>query len=461
MTKSNERIWKIMIVATIVVAVLLLFSHTYNDIVITTRHGMNLWDILFSGHFVDFYECNITESGNTYYTVLQSCAYNILIYIVFAVWNIPLVLLEKFAGVDVMNNMLCLAYSKLLVVAVALVSAKIVSKIMELLDVSEKDRKLFTYLYLTSTLMLSVSLIIAQYDILSVIFQLLGLKAFLEKKDRQFVLWFGIAVCFKYFALIMFVPLLVLRYKKIVPWIVGLLQVCILPIVTKLPFMFSAMAEGGTSAGKDMILRLFGKMLEFSRSELSIFVILYVLCIVWCYFQNEEEDMQMYRQKAVWAVFAAYSMFFSFLSMYPYWSILLAPYIVMVIAMSKRNLYANLLLETCGMAGLVVANMLVYFWCYFGNTMKSMLLAKILGTVPDPSRYINAAMNLMRELNLFPVFNSVFIACMGAIAYLTYPKRLARVGTLTLDWNTCMDVLILRWIVTTLICLLPILSLFV
>ena len=150
MTKSNERIWKIMIVATIVVAVLLLFSHTYNDIVITTRHGMNLWDILFSGHFIDFYECNITVSGNTYYTVLQSCAYNILIYIVFAVWNIALVLLEKFAGVDVMNNMFCLAYSKLLIVTVALLSAKLVSRILELLDTSETDRKYFIYLYLTS-----------------------------------------------------------------------------------------------------------------------------------------------------------------------------------------------------------------------------------------------------------------------------------------------------------------------
>lgn len=454
MTRRNELVWRILAAATVLLMALLLFSHTYNDIVITTRHGMDLWDILFSGDFLDFYERNVTVSGNPNFPAEQSCAYNILVYIVFAIWNIPLVLLEKLAHVDVMNNMFCLAYSKLLVVAAMLLSARLIGQILKLLDVSEKDSKFFVYLYLTSTLMISVGFIISQYDILSVVFQLLGLKAFLEKKDRQFILWFGIAICFKYFALVAFIPLLVLRYKKVVSWILGVVAACVPLVVTKLPFL-------GASGGAALATNLFQMLLEYSRSELNIFVVLYIFCIVWCFFQNVQGDQKKYRHKAVWAVFAAYSAFFAFLSVFPYWSILLAPYIVLVIALARRNLYAGLLLETCGMAALVIGNMLVYHWCYFGNTMKSMLLSYVFGTVPDPSGYIIKALQMLREANFFPIFNSVFIACMCAMAYLAYPKVAGKSGELGPALDQCTDLIILRWMVTTVICLLPILSMFI
>jgi hypothetical protein len=161
------------------VMVLLLLSHTYNDILITARHGMNFWNILFSGDILHFFELNYAISGNVYYDVLQGCAYNILYYVIFAVWNIPMVLLEMFANVDVMNNILCIAYIKMITVAALIISVLVLRRILLLLNVDKQSHELLLFLYLTSTLMVAVAFIISQYDLVSVVFQLLGIQAFL------------------------------------------------------------------------------------------------------------------------------------------------------------------------------------------------------------------------------------------------------------------------------------------
>lgn len=461
MTRDKSYIWVGLSIGMAGLMLLLLFTHTYNDIVVTTRHGMNFWDILFSGNILNFYRINVTESGNIYYSVLQSCAYNILVYVVFAVWNIPLVLLEKFIGLDVMNNMFCLAYSKGLLIAAMLYSAYLLEKVLEHMEIYEEKKKFFVFLYMTSTVMVSVLFITSQYDILSVVLQLLGVKAFLERKDKQFFFWFGIAVCFKFFALIIFVPLLVLRYKKVLNWLVGTGIIMAFPIITKVPFWFATAAPIGASEGESFELTMIQMLIRYSRKELNVFVLLYVFIVVWCFFQSKYDDHKMHVRKTIWAAFVSYAAFFGLMEVYPYWSILMTPYVVLVIAISCRSMYANVLLETCGMAALTVANIIKYDWCYFGDTMKSMLMASILNTVPSTDGYIYTAIMTMLEMNMFPLINSIFIACMCAIAYLAYPNGTKRRVEENMNPEGCMDVVVIRCMVTAVICLLPILSLFI
>ena len=186
MIKSKKFEWALYI-ATGLLMLLLLVSHTYNDILVTVRHGLNFWDNLLDGQILQFYNLNKVESGNIYYPGFQGCAYNILVYIIFAVWNLPLYLLERFFHVDVMNNVACLTYSKLMLVAAVMVSVWILNRILTTLDVPRKARKLLLYVYTSSTLMLSVIFISSQYDILSIIFQLLGIHAFIKKDDKRFI----------------------------------------------------------------------------------------------------------------------------------------------------------------------------------------------------------------------------------------------------------------------------------
>ena len=113
------------------------------------------------------------------------------------------------------------------------------------------------------------------------------------------------------------------------------------------------------------------------------------------------------------------------------------------------------------MAALVFASMLKYRWCYLGRTMRSMLIPHLFGPEESTNAVIYNLIVGMNDANFFPFFNAVFIACMGAIAYLTYPKSNSCKQENGLLCDQCMDVVVVRWLVTTVICLLPILSYFI
>lgn len=464
-TKNFERaLW----VGTALLACVLLMSHTYNDIVVTTRHGINFWDILLRGEFLDFYTQNVAASGNVYYNAVQGCAYNILVYIVFAIWNLPLYLLERFAGVDVMNAVPCLVYSKLLIAVCMGITAFLMKKIMEDMKVPEKQHGLMLFLYVSSSLLLTVVFLTGQYDMFSLIFQLLGLRAFLKGKDKTFALWFGVAFCFKYFAAVIFLPLLLLREKKVLAWIKNLVLLLIPVLITKLPFLaysfFSNSAVNAGSGGDAMAGSFLINMLTSSNVNdgVNLFVLAYAAILVWCYLQDSQTEQR--GAYGIWVCMLAYGAFFGLMNAYPYWSVLMAPFAILAIVMMPKQLYLNLILETVGYAGLVGVNIIRYPWVYFGNTMKPMVWSRILaGSGFDLDFSTSRIYQLVEMAHTHPqlhaVVNAMFVAALAALAWTTYPTNKCSVKKLP-DTEDCRDVLVIRFLINAVVCLLPIIAVF-
>ena len=435
-----------------ILAFVLFLSHTYNDIVITTRHGINFWNILLNGRILDFYSLNVAVSGNPNFPVEQGCAYNIVVYLVFAVWNFPLFLAEHYLDVDVMNHFLCLVYSKLLLIVAVIATVWVLKKILFLLGVRTNKLWGYIYIYLTSTVMLSVTLITSQYDVIALFFILLGVKAYLERNNPAFILWFGVALCFKYFALVVFLPLLVLRWKTIKDW-VRYLFFLILPVLfTTLPFRKVSLFNEAS-----LEFSLFNMLLRDNAFNINLFVMVYVFLIVWCYLQDSCQDDEQMRHISVWSCFVAFSAFFGLLNAYPYWSILLMPFVTMVMVYVQHRMYLCLLLETFAMSIHVLENMIDYNWCYFGNTMKSMMMSLFLDLVPDCSGPILATISALENENTLAILNTVFVASLIALAWLSFfgknPKDIA-------PEENYSDILIVRFGISAVVCLMPLLSLF-
>lgn len=453
-----------LLIATCAVLLVLLVSHTYNDIVVTTRHGIEFWEILGRGDFFDFYGVNQTVSGNDTYTKLQGCAYNILVYVVFAIWNLPLLLLRNLANVDVMNSIPCLVYAKLLPVAALLATVFVMKRILKSLMIPEEKHGLILYLYVASSLVISAVFITAQYDMLSVIFQLLGVYAFLERKDKWFVFWFGIAFCFKFFALVIFIPLLVLRDKRIFAWIKKLAMLMIPWILTEFPFAVFGSVTATTGGG--LAKKLAFEMLYSANlgSSINLFVAVYVGVVVWCYLRKPNSETAA--MDGIWACFVSYAAFFATMDSYPYWSVMLAPFVALIIALTPAQLYLNLILETVALAALMILNMLRYHWCYFGDTLKPMIWSRLLQGTPHSvafeNSWIHSHFMSIRSVEDFRiVVASVCVAALCALAYTTYPRRQ---GSLLQQWKAqpdCRDILVIRLLVNAGLCLLPILAIFI
>jgi hypothetical protein len=304
--------------------------------------------------------------------------------------------------------------------------------------------------------MIAVVFVISQYDLISVVFQLLGFQAFLEKKDKKFIFYFGISFCLKYFSLILFLPLLLLRHKRLTAWIKALVGMLLPYAATTIPFLISYDRFASVLTG-DLLMKLF----DFDGKGYSLFVMLYCFLLIWCFLQKEED---VPHKKAVWVSFVAYGLFFTMLDVYLYWTIMFAPFMVMMIGLMPQYLYLNLLLETLGYGCVVLGHAVMYSNFFFGDTMKSMLMSRIVSEKAlkfDGSLVYYMVCQFGMKPWIFSACNSILIAAVLAMAFLAYPGISSdRTDALVLD-RDCRELLVLRFLVASGVCMLPILSLFI
>lgn len=461
--KGNHKKAVILGIGLLALWIVLFWSHNYGDCLITTSHGINFWTLLFNGKFFNFYSDNIVACGNQWYPLNEGCAYNILVYLVFAIWNIPLALLMNFTDVDVMNNILCLGWAKLLPALCLIIIALVMWRILSRMNMRNDRKWLSVYLFLSSSFALSSTLINSQYDSIGLVFQMLGLMAYMEDDSKGFVIWFGLAVCFKFFALLVFIPLLLFKQKNILRIVLNVLLAILPYVLTTLPFMLLRQgAAPGQNLTKDLLILMFNNM-ELT-DVFDWFFIVYGALMIICYAGKPKRTLED-KRFILSICFCAYATFFAFVNTHPYWCVLLAPYMALLIATTSGQLSLCILLETIGTFFLTVKNMFLYTWTFFGNTMKTMIWG-ILTPTRATDRY-NSVENLILTMPQHILLNkiiivgarSAFLLAAIVIAYLCYPRKS---NELTDSTDTIpYDALFLRMFAVGAISLVPVVSLFI
>lgn len=187
-------------------AVFCFFTMQQGDILHT---GGSSFSIL-NGHFLDFYEYNAQYLSGTNYMITT--------YILFALWNIPVYLL-KLVTIPTMGVPYgVLMWYKALPTLFYFASTYLLYRIGKKLNFSAGRCKFFAYAFATMPIGFFSQFIFGQYDIFTVFFMLCGLYFYFDdgkKSVLYFSLFFGVACTFKYFALLLFVPLLFLKEKRI------------------------------------------------------------------------------------------------------------------------------------------------------------------------------------------------------------------------------------------------------
>ena len=182
------------------------------------------------GHFWDFYDYNQSRMGDNNYLPI--------FYWFFAIWNIPLKLLGLIPEVTSETWMLATPiqtiWSKLLLIIFFFSSVSLVGKIAQQIRATTLPNQINQnglapdYLFATSPIAIFAVFIFGGYDIFTVFFMLLGVHAYFAKDFKWFVLWFSIAISFKYFAAFIYLPLVLIIEKRFIYVVVyGLLGIAI------------------------------------------------------------------------------------------------------------------------------------------------------------------------------------------------------------------------------------------
>lgn len=297
-------------------------SFAQEDLYLT---GNRSW-MLYQSSFFDYYDVLHEWTGDYGANYMPST------FLLYAIWILPLKLLG-FAPPPVVtqDRLIFTMWYKLLPVLFYIVSAYLIYRIAQELGLNTRRAKVCMFAFLTMPVALFSQFIFSQYDIFAVFFTLLGLYFYYRgqsSKDKWlFCLFFGIAVTFKYFALLIFFVLLLLDEKR-VRMIIARSACMAMPFVLELlPFIHSHSFVKGVF-GFNALSYANQADLITPQGSISFFQVACCFFVLWAYFVHPKDRDDQIR----WSLYLSCGICFALFGLaawHPQWLIFAAPFWVL------------------------------------------------------------------------------------------------------------------------------------
>lgn len=328
-SKFREEITVIDWIIFAILACFCYFSMQQQDILHTAGSSFSI----LNGHILDFYEYNAQYMSLNNYMISS--------YILFALWNLPIYLLGVVTTPTMDVPYAVLMWYKALPTLCYFISTLVIYRIGKDVGFSTKKARIMAYAFAATPIGFFSQFCFGQYDIFTVLFVLLGIHFYFSKRKYDFLLFavcFGVSFTFKYFSILLFVPLLLLR-KKDITSILKYGCVAIAPILLfNLPYINSTYFRNGV-AGFGAVGYIFSAKFDVGVG-ISVYIIplLWVLTCVYAFVQGTEKKSQE-EQFTIVNFCCCMVMFISFgLSMWhPQWLLLAVPFMTFSIFLSKRK----------------------------------------------------------------------------------------------------------------------------
>lgn len=353
---------------------------SFPDFVITTKNGMVMWDSLVQGRLREFYVMNENAFiSNAYASQGVDAIYDITVYIVFAIWDFPLWLYEQLTSRYALDSLIGVIWAKSISIPFLVGCIIYIIKIGNCIS-KEYFNNAKAILYSLTTMFLAVPIMImGQYDTVALFFILLGVYSYILNDERMFIVWFMIAMTFKMFALFVFIPLLLLKEKRILQVILKTILGSSLLLLCKLiqnTFFYQSEIAQNIMSGH-LLNFVFQSQEPYVYNGVSAFVVLYVLFCFYCFFKKTPEGEE-YKKWAIYVSFIGLAIFFISSLTHPQWSLLLWPFCCLLInCMDEQSRKIGLIIDTVLTIGLLLAQIISYYYVFGINVSIHTLAGKL------------------------------------------------------------------------------------
>lgn len=425
--KNTAKPYKFEFVAAIVTLLFFYLTYFYTDVAITTRSGIDFWTYLFNGQITQFYE--LSKDMTFYNTLHCDALYDFSVYIIFAIWDFPLWLAERFLGIDALLSTPCLLWAKGIMLPFLAGTVIYLKKIGEVLKFSKEKISWCLLIYLTSAFVMSSIFVLCQYDIIGIFFSLIALYYYIKGDLKRFTLFMAISITMKNFALFIFLPLLLLKVKKVSKIIIY--TICSMSVFLASQILFTLL---GTTPAGSFVFAQMNKMLmgtiDLGMGNASLFLIVYLGILLFCYLKQTNNDYELQRF-STYIPFTVWAVFFVFSESSPYWIILITPYFALMVCQNTALLKVNLWLDAFAGIGLILAQNLFFPWVFsYKWLMPLMPFAKLVHPINIMVQENNLAILGSEEsLDLFtntfglPLTLALFAFAMTALVILNFPRK--------------------------------------
>ncbi len=360
-----SRMQKMNAIFLVIVYLFFFYTYMYSDPMSTIGHGLSIWDSLFSGNIGDYYRQSIYMNFYPYLPE-ELPFYEFPIYFVFAIWNFPIWAISKIVGFDPLTSLWCMMWGKTMILVFAIVFLYTFSLLLRELACSEDTIVIASIILVTSCFFVTSTFIIGQYDLIGMSFINMGILYYLRRNKTRFMLWFALAIPFKLFPLIVFLPLLLMKEKRIQYIIADIFIVCLPELVLRLWLVVSENTGSGNMA---TVLPLEYKISLVSGIVYILplaYIVLLIVCYVYINPRNINGDVVMY------IALCSLVIMMVFMNAFPYRFLMMTPFMTYFIVNKEK--YAGILLETIGSWGLIFSHIFVYDWCYSSAIAEGMWL---------------------------------------------------------------------------------------
>ena len=387
----------------------------YTDLKSLTIWTTNIWDTLAAtGNVRRFYEYSAMNLYQLDHTMVGN---DILIYLPWAVWNLPIWALQHFAGLNILEHFWMVLYSKLFLLAAFFYVLYLTKKIALLLTPDRDEIRYTLFLSATSFFTLSSLTYAGQNDVLVIIPFLLALYKLMQGHKKSFLCFSALSIALKPFFAFSFIALVLLKEKNLLKELAYGCAGCIFFLLQKLlfhgaPKYYESMHYGPM---KDAFGLLLDSSLEFPPAGVSLFVL--GLCVIWllAYLYTPQKDSaEIYFATAPLIIFFLFTRYESYRPFY------LVP--LLYLLMLQRPCYKrfHLLLEMAStgalMAFYLIEDVLFYNPNYMLN-LKDILHRGQTMHAPAISEFLGG---LLPGFG-FKAFTAVFVLCMSLFLILNHP----------------------------------------
>ena len=376
-----------------------------------------------------------------------SLPYGILWQVICAIWVLPVWICGKI-GLFTWSSVHARIWYKLFILCAMLLDAKILGDISRRLHFNDKKEKWLKLFFLSSIIVLTSALHIGQLDAVYLAAILLGIDGYLQNNNRRFLIWFAFAIPAKYFALFLFIPLVLLKEKRylyiIRDFCVGGSLIVIDKIWKRIGYFFEcrikmsavpgqgevsnvnqAVEEITVDYGGDFVQ---GSISSFLNGDIEIFhtplplvVLLLGLLCVWCFVQTVDDNDKL-NDLAISVCYWSLLILFAFGICSPYWLILIMPFQIILAMRNSELIPITIPLDIAiGVAYIYVYTFDVPWIIGSCEIFDNLLISLIPGYTEQIHGYIKDYLSIHGGFKT--LFGAVWTVGAFGIGYVTLPFR--------------------------------------
>lgn len=317
-------------------------SYNYVDTKSLTAWSVNFWDVIYEGRFKEFYSYTAQNLHNVVHKYMGS---DIISILPMSIWNFPVWIAYRFFGKSVVENSILLAWSKIGLMVFAYATSFFVYKITAKLTDDKSAPKWAALLTFSSTGIMTSIGYSGQNDIFFIFFAVLSVYSVLCNKEWLFILFAAISISIKPFFIFAYIPILLFLNKNIFVILAKFIGGLSLMFANKLIFSSFPMYKESMSTGPSISVlnNLFGIRQQVAQAPASIFVIIWCVICLYAYLKVRENN-ELDKKYIVYFVALTFVAINCFSQTEHYRFAMTAPFLMILVVLSKKYLRLNLML---------------------------------------------------------------------------------------------------------------------